>query len=246
MYKEDSSYVLSKENIPLWRYMPFDKFLHLLTKESLYLCRADQFLDLWEGAYPICCVDRWKQELRDNKAPEIFLDALKWMPKTFFVSSWNQNLYESELMWERYASESTIGIAIKTNFSKLKDSFHKTTDDVYIGEVNYIDYSSCSCYKNGGPGSIILHKRKNYEEDKEVRCFIWKPMLYFNGESIDINRRDISKGINVPIDVNCLIEAIYIHPKVAEWQIEIVRNIVKKYGYQFQIYESELSKAPTF
>lgn len=246
MYKEDPSCFPPEQSLPLWRYLTFDKFLHLLTKESLYFRRADQFSDLWEGAYPECCVSRWKEELRDNKVPKLYLDALKWFPRSLFVSSWHQNLYESDSTWERYASEGTMGVAIKTNFFKLKDSYHNTNDDVYIGKMNYIDYNSCSCMRGIGPFSIILHKRKNYEEDKEVRCFIFKPMLYLNGKSIDINRKDIPKGINIPIDLNFLIEAIYIHPKAESWHIEIIKDIVKKYGYKFEVYESELSKAPAF
>ena len=44
------TYILPKdENIPLWRYMSFSKFVDLIDTSSLYFSRLDKFIDKFEG-----------------------------------------------------------------------------------------------------------------------------------------------------------------------------------------------------
>ncbi|WP_257150127.1 hypothetical protein [Bacillus cereus] len=38
-----------EENAKLWRYMDFAKLVSLLSNQSLYFCKSDEFRDVFEG-----------------------------------------------------------------------------------------------------------------------------------------------------------------------------------------------------
>ena len=39
------------ENIKIWRYMDFTKFVSLISSKSVFFCRSDLFEDPFEGSY---------------------------------------------------------------------------------------------------------------------------------------------------------------------------------------------------
>ena len=52
MYEDHPNFSPPEPGAVLWRYMDFTKFVSLLDTQSLYLARADQLSDPFEGSFP--------------------------------------------------------------------------------------------------------------------------------------------------------------------------------------------------
>jgi len=50
----------------------------------------------------------------------------------------------------------------------------------------------------------------------------------------------INDGLKINVDINTLIETIYIHPKSENWYKKLVTELVAKLGFDFKIEKSDL------
>ena len=50
----------------------------------------------------------------------------------------------------------------------------------------------------------------------------------------------------MPIDLNCLIENIYVSPTSQSWFYDVVKNIVDKYGIKKSVLQSTLNEEPFY
>jgi predicted nicotinamide N-methyase len=51
-------------------------------------------------------------------------------------------------------------------------------------------------------------------------------------------------GVDIPINVETLVEAIYVSPGCAPWFVDAVRSTAKSNGYSFEVRHSELDDPP--
>ena len=132
-------------------------------------------------------------------------------------------------MWQIFTQNSE-GLAIQSTIGRLQRSLQLENEfEQYIGEVNYIDYK-----KEHIPFDDLffpfLFKRKSFQYEGEVR------VITDIGESgIQIN-----EGLKISVDINELIEKIYIHPKSENWYKNLVIQLVKELGFKFTIEKSDL------
>jgi hypothetical protein len=75
-----------------------------------------------------------------------------------------------------------------------------------------------------------LFKRKSFQYEGEVRI-----ISDISEENIKIN-----DGLKIDIDIKELIEKIYIHPKSENWYKNLVIQLVKQLGFDFEIEKSDL------
>lgn len=165
MYKWHEKVLTPSDEKTIWRYMTIAKYIDLLHRKKLFLCRVDQFDDPYEGEW----TKGWREE---TQVPEELITS--WFKKQYFVSCWHLAEYESVAMWKIYCSEND-GVAIKTTIGKLKDSLGCDQDQqIHIGEVEYIDDHSNYVEKKrftgywGGLGQVCK-KRKIFSYENEVR-----------------------------------------------------------------------------
>jgi hypothetical protein len=135
------------EDIQVWRYMDFTKFVSFIESRCLYFTRADRFDDPFEGSYPKINVDARrilppgfppdKQDIYFKQMASMGEINQRWQ-KFHAINCWHMNEHESAAMWKLYL-KSDEGIAIQSTYRKLRESI---TDDekVYLGVVKYIDY----------------------------------------------------------------------------------------------------------
>ena len=103
------------ENNTIWRYMDFTKFISLLDKKSLFLCRADKLEDPFEGSLPLDNVESLRIEIYKEKTingkwgvakTEQYINDLaegsKLLKKFTYISSWYMSEHESAAMWKLY------------------------------------------------------------------------------------------------------------------------------------------------
>jgi hypothetical protein len=227
MYTNNPNITLPEDqDTVVWKYLDLSKFLDLLISKKLFMSRSDKFEDQYEGTFSEPTFEEIKKLSVNN--PE-FLDFYKSHREKVVVSSWHINEYESFAMWQIFTQNSE-GLAIQSTIGRLQKALEVEKDfKQYIGEVNYIDYK-----KEYIPFDDMffpfLFKRKSFQYEREVRI-----LADLSDQEIKIN-----DGIKINVDINHLIEKIYIHPKSENWYKKLVIELVSKLGFNFEIEKSDL------
>jgi hypothetical protein len=238
------------ENIKIWRYLDFTKLISLLDTRRLYFTRCDKFDDPFEGSWPKPNIEARKYIPEDlpEDGQKKYLEAINRMgeinknwPRYMAVNCWHANEHESAAMWNLYL-KSNEGIAIQSTYRRYKKSI---IDDekIFIGQVAYIDYNKDGIYGGNILGPFV-HKRKSFEHEKEIRGLVSKWPT--EGNTLDFAKDTIEHGLQIKVDIETLIERIHIAPNAPSWFKDLVDSVVKKYGYDFEIIQSQLNNKALF
>ena len=210
----------------VWKYLDLSKFLDLLLSKKLFMSRSDKFEDQYEGTFSEPTFEEIRKLSIDN--PD-FLNYYKTHREKVPISSWHINEYESFAMWQIFTQNSE-GLAIQSTIGRLQKALQPEEHfQQYIGEVNYIDYK-----KEYIPFDDLffpfLYKRKSFQYEREVRII----------SDVTQNNLKLNDGLKINVDVNLLIEKIYIHPKSENWYKNLVIQLVAKLGFDISIEKSDL------
>jgi hypothetical protein len=227
MYIKDEHIQLPDDpNTVVWKYLDLSKFLDLLLTRQLFMSRSDKFEDQHEGTFSEPTFKEI-QKLSENN-PD-FLKFYKKHREKVVISSWHINEYESFAMWQIFTQKHE-GLAIQSTLGRLQKALAPERDfNQYIGEVNYIDYrKEYIPFDNGF--FPFLFKRQSFQYEREVRIIT------------DASSRHITidNGLKIDVDLNMLVERIYIHPKSENWYQNLVIGLVKQLGFSFDIQKSDL------
>ena len=230
----------------LWRYQDLPRYIDLLLKQQLFFCRADRFEDPFEGKYTAQAkeelIKEQVEELADGQADEAEVQKAKQQVeklteertarRTYVtINSWHWNDVENYAMWKIYA-RGTYGLAVQTTYERLKHCFDKAKQPVFIGKVNYDD--GCEAVLSDDSLKPFLHKRKMYEYENEVRCcYVMPEDSTFNWQAQDTN-----DGVFIDVNLDTLIERIYISPYSPKWIHDIVAGINEKFNIHKEIVHS--------
>jgi len=226
MYKNNPNISIPDSDTVVWKYLDLSKFLDLLMSQKLFMSRSDKFEDQYEGTFSEPTFEEIKKIAENN--PE-FLDVYKTQRKNVVISSWHINEYESFAMWQIFTQNSE-GLAIQSTIGRIQESLHLENQfEQHIGEVNYIDYKK-EYIPFDDDFFPFLFKRKSFQYEREVR-------IISNLSSRNLN---INEGVKIEVDINKLIEKIYIHPKSENWYKNLVIQLVKQLGFDFKIGKSDL------
>jgi hypothetical protein len=234
MFKEHQAVRTPPDQTVIWRYLDMHRFLALLHDSALYLCRADKFPDPWEGVWPNEVLVKLRLYAQSKGIANLLERA-----KTFnYVSCWHIGSVESAALWGLYASS---GIAVRSTVGRLKQSL---TDDkaINIGEVSYIDFDSWTGQGGlrGDLGISLLAatylKRESFRHEHELRVVYYNPPT--NLDSVDPAAWPVHHSLSV--DLNELIESVYISPLAPAWLVEPVRSICSKFGVRADVRRSTL------
>lgn len=164
-----------------------------------------------------------------------------------YVNCWHINEYESAAMWKSYL-KSDEGVAIQSSIRRLWLSLKDTNGIVFAGKVKYIDYER-DIIPDGSMLSPFFHKRKSFEFENEFRAVLRTPFFGITDGVLTIypdrvipNRmkpEDVmwtedrlgKLGVNIPVDLDALIEKIYISPTAEDWFYDLVKSVSVKYGH---------------
>lgn len=161
-----------------------------------------------------------------------------------FINCWSFDNEESYPLWSIYA-DVTLGIAVKSNIKKLKKSLESNSQQIFVGEVKYMDYYKEVFADKYDPNSLsfnlflgLLTKRNIFEFETECRVII---PINDENEIKDLNDKD---GILVSVNLEELIEEIYVAPKSPEWFKSLVQNVTIDYGINKVIKTSSINDPP--
>ena len=248
MYKKHKVFIEPNYSDMLWRYLDFTKFMDLLESESIFFTRADKFEDKFEGSYSKLNRKIGREVYKDmtDEQYRTMINQVSFFSRNMirytFINCWHMNNYESEAMWKLY-SKSNEAVAIQTTYRRLKDCFNNYEKDIFIGKVNYIDYET-EWMPEGNAFYPYVHKRKSFIHENEVRAVMQE--LPCNEQGITFEKDICDYGINVPVDINILIENIYVSPLAPQWFGDLVKKVVNRYGYDKEVKFSKLNEQPIY
>jgi hypothetical protein len=235
-------------NTEVCRYMSFEHLETLLRQSKLYFPRVDLLGDPNEGSFsdtvPFETLDAYKSlEYESIQQLQTSYQNLnrQMMQRLFYVSCWNTNTHESELLWKRYGARDSEAVAVWTTTGLIctlrPDIFHCETEFIprfCAGEVNYVNYA---------PGSVpnndlsLFYKGMEYKDDREFRAVIhiWS---FGAGKS---NSEDLPLGIEVDIAPAVFVRRIVPQPNCTELKQKL-NNILDELGYDIAVVDSTLER----
>ncbi|HEY6886015.1 MAG TPA: hypothetical protein VI278_18440 [Nitrososphaeraceae archaeon] len=253
----------------IWRYMDLPKFISLIDRKSLFFTKASKFPDPYEGTIPKhdevvrrTIYEQAKPQFESEEqfnsfirtVPEIFGSVLKQYRELMLINSWHLSDYESAALWELYGTET--GIAIQSTINELKDSFARTDDIIWIGKVNYIDFNHDWMNEWNILEAFVI-KRPSFFYEAEIRAITCLPdnhigkkvfsKLDMEGEKKPISRQHsvdqtelTTNGKYVKVDLEKLINRVYLSPAAPSYFRQILESIIAKYGLDKEIIKSDL------
>lgn len=242
-------YEVPDNNSTLWRFMDLPKFLSLIQTQKLFFSRIDLMEDPYECAigekfrepiwdkyyfdffsYAVNSVPGHENELSEDNVKEEAARLLKDLKASStqkkqhtYIVCWHENKCESEAMWKLYTN-CQQGIAIKTTYLRLYQALSRNPS-IDIGRINYIDYS-----KRFAAIDSYWYKRLSFEHEHEVRAVI---------RSFD----NSCPGMMIDVNIETLIEEIYISPYSGKWFKDVVKDLLVRYNINAPLKYSNMNNA---
>lgn len=248
----------------IWRYMDLEKFESLLRDKALFFCRADKFSDPFEGSIPkresehrIKEEKIWAayfgQPFDLKKAEEnvkATSDHQKRLKGSLVANCWHINKNESDAMWRLYLKDNE-GVAIQSTVEKIYAELANVTDIIRPSKIRYLDYEEdvwfdAIDYPHTHYNFLVpfIHKRKEFMHENEFRLFIEIPE---SEKTVDYwDNQSNHKGKLVPIDVNGLVDKIILPPTSDDKTDLKIKELTKKYSFDFTFEKSKLNSEPYF
>lgn len=219
-------------NAMIWRYMGLGKFLDLITHRRLFFSNAARLTDQYEATLPASNIAAIRTKLEnENFDPGDLETEVSWrvaeidgLRDLTLVNCWSIGRHESYARWKIYLGGSKDGVAVKSTVGRLKKSLMRGADcypeDVYLATVNYaerIDTSSVHRFQ------VVTTKKPYYEFETEMRAFI---VNFPRSEGGTKTPYEIALGRYVSIELDELVDEIYVSPFAGSWLEASVRDVV--------------------
>lgn len=225
----------------IWRYIDFSQFVSLLKRRQLWLCRASDLADPYEGVLPTAARRALGRDLASELGyhdldPEEFGElGYAGMRQMTFVNSWHADEDESAAMWQLY-NENGKEIAVVTSVQALRDGVATDGLDgsVEFGRVEYVDYADISSFPRH-PHAPYFHKRESFEHEAEFRIvhqdFSYAPPTMDSpDEFVGAVRERAPGGKPVGIDVEAVIDEVHVSPVADDWLSGFVEELLDEEG----------------
>ena len=263
------SFQPSDGNMKIWRYIDLPKLIAFLETESLHFARADTLDDPYEGSWTklnslaneqliqqiIADAQKVTTDPKARQTPEElrqqFERSTHWAREITYINCWHSGENESAAMWKLYGT-STGSIAIQSAYQKLVDAIPDgasiddvSTESVYMGMVQYKDYRSLRDWIPGGNVMYpFIHKRKEFEHEKEVRAIILAPEVLSKERKEKGNYKP--QGIRVPINIETFVETIRVQPSAPIWVRQAIEHLLERYGWGMKVMSSQIDIEPMY
>jgi hypothetical protein len=245
-----------KEKLPdntlLTRYIDIHSFLYFITQNKLRFARLDTFEDLNEG-FSVDTADAVRGVTDRSKAIKSLTDKEQMLQgvtelkkqhfqlqehywqyqKNLFACCWYMGEKESVAMWNLYSNADSVAIRFKaTQLIELLSSMAERDDqhfaEMQYGTVEYADLATTG--KALQPGCVGFLKDDSFRHEQEFRF-----MAQRNAED-DVLEYEVCIGDLKKIDF-----AVISHPKMEEWKIRNILNVLSFYQLTDKFQPSELT-----
>lgn len=215
-------------NQKIWHYYSLSKFLGMISSSSLYLCRQDKFDDSFEGRMTKKDA-AFFDHISPGTAQSMRGDALGCV----YSNCWTQSDCDEYVLWGSYASLKD-GVAVQSTVLRLISALDARDERaVYVSSVQYIDYDKDYSFgMTGGKANMIaphFSKRPYFAAEKELRVMYWDT----NGKF-----ENTPEGLNFKVDLDALIESVYVAPGSYSWFKDVVAEVLDRYGLKKEVRKS--------
>jgi len=260
MYKANDEFLTPDDTTPIWRYMNYATFMAMLERQALYFAACSQFQDRFEGSLPKeNAAERMRQlthlmqsepsgarslvEVEKEVGDSWYRDREFVAANCWYLDKTNQG--ESDAMWRLYVGDAP-GVAIRSTVESLKKAIMADNHDVFIGEVQYINYET-GRFVQRSEFSRFLRKRIAFEHEHELRAMVKIETRAQSNERFDYAQREplFAGGIDVRIDLQTLIHQIRTSPG-AEWLCNLTLDVTQRYGLHVNVTYTQLDNDPIF
>jgi hypothetical protein len=250
---------LLKEKLPddamLMRYVDLHSFLYFITQGKLRFARLDTFEDLNEGfpvrdgnAWPIAgdpervknIVDKDEMVKEIGKLKEHRQQVARqyYHQRNLFACCWYMGEKESMAMWNLYSNRDSVAIRFKANqlISLISSIAGKDTGEFSRMQFGTVDYTDLSSIKHPADHHCTgFLKDDSFRHEQEFR------FLAEADTGDDIFEFELGIGELKNIDF-----AILSHPKMEEWKIRNILNVLSCYDLSDKFQPSSLSLKNNF
>jgi len=140
-----------------------------------------------------------------------------------FVNSWYADRSEVPDVWERCGGKNN-GIAVRSSIGAMRTSLRRSSQNVHISRVLYLDYET-DPIPLGNAYLSALHKDKKFQPEQEVRALFLQ--IGHNSTTFSPGPQ---QGVDVEIDVSILIEGVLPAPQSEPWFYRLVTSVCKRYN----------------
>lgn len=212
----------------IWHYYTLPKFLSLISSSSLYMCRQDKFDDSFEGA-----MTKKDEAFFESKSAGITEGMKGDSLGCTYSNCWTRSEVDEYVLWSSYASLKD-GVAVQSTVLNLITALDPSDPrHVYVSNVQYIDYDADYSFQltKGIANMIAPHfsKRQYFEAEKELRVMYWDTQGRYN------NTPD---SLLFKVDLNELIESVYVAPQSYPLYRELIEDLLRKYGLTKEVRKS--------
>lgn len=258
----------------IWQYMELAEFVSMLNRKALFFVKASKLRDPYEGIIPqYSNMIRSKRENEEQKQyfqsvyesnnglnrkmAQTMGEQFQMYRQLVLINPWHYNEYESAAMWSLYSHENA-GIAIQSTTRRLSECFKDNNEDnIWIGKVQYLDFSEDWMNEWKNLFQAFVTKRKSFEYEKEIRAVTCLPddnvsrhLLVntateesnpFSSRERTVNPKELTdKGKYVSADLHMLVEKVYVAPYAEPWFEEVVESLLSKYDLDSVVIKSDL------
>lgn len=237
-------------NSIVWRYLDIAKYLDLIVNRRLFFASPLVFKsdDPFEGSFKHRIFEENKFNLGiealtgdefdcfGGKLEGLLKKRISNDDNRILINCWHISSVESAAMWKIYSGINK-GIAIKSSVKRLQRAFKVSGKPVFLSKVCYGDFPKQKKYRHTLWSRYFL-KREAFKYENELRLV----SLASNFEEMISN-----SGGYINVDIDMLIDEIFISPDSPEWFLTLVEEITNgKYGLQKNIVRSTLMDIPEY
>jgi hypothetical protein len=239
-------------NALLTRYVDIHSFLYFITQNKLRFARLDTFEDLNEGfsihtAEAVKDVTKHSRAIKELGDKEKMLESVarlkhqhselelkyKAHQQNLFACCWYMGEKESVAMWNLYSNADSV--AIRFNANQLIDILAAIAakEDKHFTRMEYgsVEYANLADEEvNFNTSSVGFLKDDSFRHEQEFRFMAERNA---NDDTLDY---ELCLGDLKKIDF-----AIISHPKMEEWKIRNILNVLSCYELTEKFQPSELT-----
>jgi hypothetical protein len=236
----------------VWRYMPFAKFISLITYQALWFSKLNILQDTYEGMIPAKVKRQMHEDNQRVKAqfntPEFHRQIDRWLDKNeedsrelLVVSCWFVGESDSERMWREYGG-SNEAVAIKSTIGRLARYVLVPTDEhvSHLGLVSYVDHDNheMSAYEANQGHERAFLKDNRFAHENEIRivtmnikttsCASMEGKPYTEEEVAGKNMNNFENpGLYVGVHLKGLLTEVVVSPTAQDWFERLVKRIIE-------------------
>jgi hypothetical protein len=218
----------------IWRYLSLDKYLDLLATKSIKFTQVSIAADQLETSLMLnrlehCGALEGKEYILEGAS--LHINRIK---KSHYISCWAGKENECRSLWFSYLGESRIGVALKTTVGQVLDNVIWNDYGYDYREVVYRDdFDNPEELQSNT--TLLNAKAPAYISEQEIRFCVSESLIHLpegqlsrSNPPIEIDPDALPSVLTFDLDLDLLVNEVWLSPYCQDWQISMIRDITNK------------------